>query len=242
MKKFRLIAFMVLMSVVGTISAQTDVWLRGYVYSNAGDKQEMIPFATISVYDRDDSESMKAYMVSGTYGEYMLRPYDRTRQHTIVVEAPGYKTRRISLKEIPEMMSGQPVRGSLSIHFEMERDSLAVFVPEKKEYDKSMIAGNDSVKTVKQMLELIDEIECDDNVWVEKTAGESVCIMFNGVCMPFVPMAEIEAAPAEAISKIEYYSLPEGGAYGAVVNLMIPSLGYESQLPPVRLQKSQLEF
>lgn len=242
MKKFRLTVFMVLMSVVGAVSAQTDVWLRGYVYSTAGDKQDMIPFATISVYDYDDSESMKAYIVSGIYGEYMLRPYDRTRQHTIVVEAPGYKTRRINLREIPEMMGGQPVRGSMSVHFEMERDSSAVFVPEKKEYDKSVIAGNDSVKSVKQVLELIDEIECDENVWVEKATGESVCIMFNGVYMPFVPMAEIEPVPAEAISKIEYYSLPEGGAYGAVVNLVIPALGYESQLPPVKLQNSQLVF
>lgn len=242
MKKFRVIAFMILMSVVSSVSAQSDVWLHGYVYSNAGEKQEMIPFATISVYAHDDSENLKAYIVSGIYGEYMLRPYDRKQPHTFVVEAPGYKTHRLSLKEIPEMMGGQPVRGSVSVHIEMERDSSAVIVPEKKEYDKSMFAGNDSVKTVKQMLELIDEIECDEDVWVAKSTGESVCMMLNGVYMSFVPMTEIEEIPAEAASKIEYYSLPEGGVYGAVVNLVIPTLGYESQVPPVKLQKSHLEF
>lgn len=242
MKKFRFIAFVVLMSVASSVSAQSDVWLHGYVYSEAEGRQEMIPFATISVYDHDNSENLNAYIVSGIYGEYMLRPYDSRLPHTFVVEAPGYKTRRLSLKEIPEMMGGQPVRGSVSVHFDMERDSSAVFVTEKKEYDKSMIADKDSVKTIKQMLTLIEYLEYDEGLLVEKSTGESVCMMLNGVSMSFVPMSEIEALPLEAVSKIEYYSLPEGGAYGAGVNLVIPTLGYESQLPPVKLQKSQLVF
>lgn len=242
MKKFRFIALIVLMSMVATVSAQSDVWLRGYVYSTVNGKQEMVPFATISVYDYDNSENLKSYLISGLYGEYMLRPYDRKQPHTIVVEAPGYKTCRINLKEVPEVMNGWAVRGNLSVHIEMERDGADMFVAEKKEYDGTMFAGNDAVESLKQMLAKVDELEYDENLWVKKATGESVCMMLNGVYMSFAPMSEIEALPADAVKRIEYYQLPEGGPYGAVVNLVIPDLGYESQLPPVALHKSPLEF
>lgn len=241
MKTFRFIAMLVLVSVVGTISA-SDVWVKGYVISKADGKQSVVPFATISVYDYENTDNLKSYLISGINGEYMLRPYDRNQQHTFIVEAPGYKSRRFNLKEIPNTMNGWEIKGSVSVHIELERDSSAVYAAEKKVYDKAVLAGTDSINSVKQMLASVEELECDDNLWVVKATGESVCVMLNGVYMSFAPMSEIEPLPAEIVSRIEYYPLPEGGAYGAVVNLVIPNLGYESQIPPVELQTSPLVF
>lgn len=242
MKKISLILLSLFAFVSLHTAAQSNIWVNGYTYTEEAGKQIMIPFATISVYDYIQTDQLKYFVVSGPYGNYRIKPYDYKKQYHFVVEAPGYKTRTFNMKEVPEIMNGKPFSGNTTISILMEKDpSQSVASTEPQTYTKEQLEKNGKVKLLPELLSLLPEIRKEGEDWITVKGEGSVCLFLNGVNVNSKTLSALNELPTNVVSSLEYYQLPQGGAYDAVVNIVL-SMGQKASRPTFQLMQSKLIF
>lgn len=223
-------------------AAQSNIWINGYTYTEEAGKQIMIPFATISVYDYMQTDLLKYFVVSGPCGNYRIKPYDYKKQYHFVVEAPGYKTRIFNMKEVPEIMNGKPFKGNVTIHILMEKvPSQSVASTKFQTYTKEKLEKNRKVKFLPELLSLLPEIRKEGEDWITTKGEGSVCLFLNGVNVDSKTLSTLNELPTNVVSSLEYYQLPQGGAYDAVVNIVL-SMGQKASIPTFQLMQSKLIF
>lgn len=242
MKKISLILLSLFAFVSLHTAAQSNIWVNGYTYTEEAGKQIMIPFATISVYDYIQTDQLKYFVVSGPYGNYRIKPYDYKKQYHFVVEAPGYKTRTFNMKEVPEIMNGKPFSGNTTISILMEKDSSqSVASTEPQTYTKEQLEKNGKVKLLPELLSLLPEIRKEGEDWITVKGEGSVCLFLNGANVNSKTLSALNELPTNVVSSLEYYQLPQGGAYDAVVNIVL-SMGQKASRPTFQLMQSKLIF
>nr|WP_294763039.1 hypothetical protein [Prevotella sp.] len=235
-----MILVMLMISIM--LKAQSEIWISGNVYTEVEGKQVMIPFATICVYDLTDTDKMEYFSVSGMQGNYYLKPYNYKKQYHYVVSAFGYKTKEFNLKEIPEYMDGKPFSGNATINVKMEKctDALTPMI-KKIVYPLAGLKKKSNAKYVVDALEMLPEIKKDGNDWIDSSTGESVCFFLNGTYVTPDIYTQLKVIPLDMIVELEYYKLPEGGNYGAVVNIHL-SVGQTCKAPDYTLKENELIF
>lgn len=238
MRKSILIMFMLLVSIL--TNAQTDIWVSGNVYTEENGKQSMIPFATICVYEMTETDKISYYTVSGIQGNYNIKPYDHTKQYHYVVSAPGYKSKVFNLKAIPESLNGKPFHGNRTVNIKLERDSMVEAIV-RKSYSLAELKKWGSGKTIVDALALLPEIKKEDGEWIDKKSDESVCFFLNGGYVTNYLYSKLQALPMDLIADIDYYKIPQGGNYGAAVNIHLTT-GQSAKVPDYALEESDLMF
>lgn len=242
MKTVNAIFTIMLLFVCCNITAQSNIWINGYTYTEEQGKQIMIPFATVCVYDYAQKEELRYFAVSGTHGNYSIKPFDYKKQYHIVVEAPGYKTKEFNLKPIPETNNGKLFSGNCTIHILMEKDSLNMICETTpKIYGIDDFKSKDEIKSIPEILNLIPEIEKEGNDWINAKTKGSVCLFLNGTSITTEAYPQLEELPANIVSSIEFYQLPKGGIYESALNIIL-SIGKQSSTPTYILKQSNLTF
>lgn len=243
MKKNNLLLLFLFACVNLHTAAQSNIWINGYTYTENAGKQITIPFATISVYDYTQTDQLRYFTMSGPFGNYHIKPYDYKKQYHFVVEAPGYKTRTFNMKEVPEMMNGKPFSGNTTVSILMEKDSLQFVASAKpKIYTKEELEKNGlKVKSLSELLSLLPEIRKEGEDWITTEDEGSVCLFLNGSNVTLQVLPALKELPPSVVSSFEYYQLPQGGTYSAVVNIVL-SAGQKASMPTHRLMQSKLTF
>lgn len=222
-------------------TAQTNIWIMGYIYAEENGNQITVPFATISIFDYSQQDEMKYFTVSGIYGNYSIKPYDHKKQYHIVVEAPGYKTRSFNLKEIPEVWNGKPFSGNCNLNILMEKDNgQSTTTSIAKVYKKEELKKVAEAKTLSELLLTIPEIKKEGNDYIT-TNGNSVCLFINGSNAPTSILHMLGELEISDIASIEYYQLPDDATYGAILNVIM-NAGQQAASPNRILKQSSLIF
>lgn len=242
MKTVNTLFTIILLSICCNITAQSNIWINGYTYTEEQGKQIMVPFATICVYDYAQTDELKYFVVSGTHGNYSIKPFDYKKQYHIVVEAPGYKTKTFNLKSIPETNNGKPFSGNCTIHILMEKDSLRnIHETTSKMYEMKELKGKAEIKSIPEILNLIPEIQKEGSDWINSKTKGSVCLFLNGTYITAEAYPQLEELPANIISSIKFHQLPESGIYDSALNIIL-SIGQQSSTPTYILKQSNLTF
>lgn len=240
MKKNLIMLLMLLVSTV--MNAQSKIWINGNVYAIENGKQVMVPFATINVYDYPASDQVKYFAVCGQEGNYMVNPYEYTKKHHVVVTAPGYKTKEFNLKEIPETWNGEPFSGNATVNIKMEKATDAATIAyQPTTYTMTELNKNGTAKNALDVLTLIPEIKKDEDTWVDKETDESVCLFLNGIFVTRNIYEQLPELPANMITHVESYKLPQGGNYGKAININISAME-PCKAPDFELMESDLMF
>ena len=225
------------------VVAQSKIWLTGYVYSVEVGKQTPVPFATISIYDYYNSNELKYFTVCGPHGNYNIKPYDHTRKYYFVIEAPGYKTKTINLKEIPEIWDGKPFSGNCNVYIPLEKDEETFSEIVTKSYTKDELRKKGKAQTITDLLLLMPEIRREGNDWVATGYQRegSVCFFLNGIKATPKTLSKFDKVPADGVASINYYSLPQGGIFYAAVNVTL-IVGKPATAPSEKLEPSRFFF
>lgn len=242
MKTISIILLFMFACISQQTTAQSNIWINGYTYTEEQGKQVMIPFVTISIYDYPQTNNLKYFVVSGTHGNYSIKPFDYKKQYHYVVEAPGYKTKEFNTNPIPETNNGKPFSGNCTIHILMEKDTLHPITNAlPKIYQKDELKKKGKVKSINDLLALMPEISKEGNDWITTEGKGSVCLCLNGTNLTAQTLPMLNELPTDAVSSLEYYQLPQGGIYEAVVNIMLIA-GKQASAPTYTLQQSNLIF
>lgn len=223
--------------------AQTNIWINGYTYTEEQGKQIMVPFATISVYDYPKTDELKYFTMSGTKGNYSIRPYDYKKQYHFVVEAAGYKSKEFNLKEIPEMNNGKVFSGNCTVHILLEKASPIDKADSTKliTYNREELEKKGETKSVPDLLNAIPGIRKEGNDWITSKDEGSVCLLLNGTILTAQMLSKFYELPMSVVSAIEYYQLPKGGIYEAAINIVL-SAGKQASAPDYILKQNDLIF
>ena len=240
MKKNLTLLFMLLVSLV--VNAQSNIWINGYTYTEVDGKQIMVPFATICVYDCPATEQIKYFMVSGPNGFYNINPYEYVKPHHFVVSAPGYKTKEFNIHDIEESIDGKKVQGNISVNIKLDKLSESKdSISKKITYTLAKLKLRGKAKNMLEALNLIPEIKKDNNDWVEKSSGKSVCFFLNGMFVTTDVYSQLSNYPIDLIDNVECYQLPDGVSYAMGVNINL-TVGNPCKVPDYMLEESYLMF
>lgn len=238
-KKYILTLLFMYISLYAT--AQTDIWLTGYVYNEEAGKQTTIPFAAISVFDYNNPHELKYFTICGPYGNYRIKPYDHTKKYHLVIESPGYITKEINLKEIPEIWNGKPFSGNCNVYIPLDKDSKTSSKIKTKSYTKEELRKGAKAETITDLLLLIPEIRKVENDWVTTQGDGSVCIFLNGIKATPKTLAKFDKLPADGVASIKYYQLPQENFFEATVNITL-IIGKPATAPTYKLKPSRFIF
>lgn len=244
MKKINFILLFLFACISLHTAAQSNIWVNGYTYTEEAGKQIMIPFATISIYDYGQEDQLRYFTVSGPFGNYHIKPYDYKKQYHFVVEAPGYKTRSFNMKEVPETMNGKPFSGNTTVSIRMEKDpSQSTVSVEPKKYTKEELEKENGLKSksLPELLCTLPEIRKEGDEWITADGEGSVCLFLNGTIVAPEVLPALNELPTNTVSSFEYYQLPNGSVYNAVLNIVL-SAGQKATAPTYKLMQSSLIF
>lgn len=222
-------------------TAQPKIFIMGYAYTEEGNKQTIVPFATISVYDYNQPNELKYFTTCGPYGNYTIRPYDHTKKYRFVVEASGYKIKEFNLEEIPEVWKGKPFSGNRNVNIPLIKDKNTSSTIRDKKYTIAMLKKEAKVKTITDLLHLIPEIRKEGNDWITAKGEGSVCLFLNGIVAAPQTLAKLDKLPVDGVTSIDYYQLGQGGLYDATINISL-IVGKPATAPTDKLSPSPLMF
>lgn len=223
------------------VAAQSNIWLTGYIYCEKAGKQTTVPFATVSVYDYNKPNELIYFTVCGPHGNYNIKPYDHTKKYHFVVEAPGYKIKKINLKEIPEIWNGKPFSGNCNVYIPLDKDEKTSSKIETKIYTKEELKKGEKAQTITDLLLLMPNICKEGNDWVTAQGKGSVCIFLNGIKATPKTLSNFDKVPADGVASIKYYQLPQGGIFDATVNITL-IVGKPATPPTDKLEPSRFIF
>lgn len=115
-------------------------------------------------------------------------------------------------------------------------DSLFKTIYTKEELEKS-----GKVKLLPELLSLLPEIRKEGEDWITIKGEGSVCLFLNGIKVDSKVLSTLNKLPTNVVSSLEYYQLPQGGIYDAVVNIVL-SIGQKASMPTYELMQSFLIF
>lgn len=114
---------------VKSMFEKSKIYPDGTVYFTDDDGEKYaIPFATVSVYEKDDRDKLVYYVMADRFGHYRIPKYDYTKPFYYVLEAPGFVPKGELVDELPTVRkwdNDKPLTGNYSISFEVEKDSLS---------------------------------------------------------------------------------------------------------------------
>lgn len=241
MKTKKVILTFLFMYISLYAAAQADIWLTGYIYNEEAGKQATVPFAAISVYDYNNPNELKYFTICGPHGNYRIKPYDHTKKYHFVVESPGYKTKEINLKEIPEAWNGKPFSGNCNVYIPLDKDNKISSKIETKTYTKEELKKRGKAQTITDLLLLMPEIRKEGNDWVTTQGDGSVCIFLNGIKTTQKTLAKFDKVPADGVASIKYYQLPQDSFFDATVNITL-IVGRPATAPANKLRPSRFIF
>lgn len=233
--KFILSYFFVCMAFSLFAQSESKIWIDGYVFSETAETQKGVPFAVISFFDTATHDNLAYFTVCGPFGNYRIKPYDYTREYHAVVECPGYETRMFRIKPVPETWSdGRPFIGNATVNIRLNpMPASKDIVPEK------FVNEDKSVRNLLQFLQTLPDIVYEDGNLFTRREG-NVCLLMNGYYMNGSGLIQqLEQIPANAVSCIEYYTLPEEGIYQAAVNVVL-SIGTQASWPEYKKKDAAL--
>lgn len=237
MKTYKFIFAFILMCISFNLSAQSEskIWIDGYVFTEIPDNQKGIPFAIISLYDTPNHDNLKYFTVCGPFGNYRIKPYEYTKEYYGTIECPGYESRSFHIKPVPEFWSdGRPFKGNATVNIKLNPISISKNIVSEKFVNK-----NDSVKNLLQFLQTLPNIIYENGNLFTKHEG-SICLLMNGYFINSSNLIQLlEQIPANAVSSIEYYTLPEENLYHAAVNVVL-KIGTQASWPKYSKKESFL--
>lgn len=209
---------------VKSMFEKSKIYPDGTVYFIDDDGEKYaIPFATVSVYDKDDRDKLVYYVMADRFGHYRIPKYDYTKSFYYVLEAPGFVPKGEYVDELPTVRkwdNNKPLTGNYSISFEVGRDSLAPKSPYSlKVFDAASLKEAANPESLLDLVGAVPGIKYEGGELLT-TDGGAVRLKITDGEVPSEMWSYLSMVPCLLIEELELYTLPEGGAFDAVVNVV----------------------
>lgn len=203
---------------------RSEIFPVGTAFFEADDGEcYAIPFATFSFYDHDDSDKLVYLVMADRFGAYTIRNYDYKKSFVCIVEAPGFESKRCEVDPFIGMTlpDGRPLlRGNLDYHFELKSSHGGSSPYNMKTYKVDDLKRNADAGDLMELLGNIPGLRYEDGELTTSDGG-AVRLKANDDEIPSGMLKYMNAVPLVAITEIEVYTLPDGGLFDAVVNILI---------------------
>lgn len=203
---------------------RSEIYPVGTAFFEADDGEHYaIPFATFSFYDHDDNDKLVYLVMADRFGTYTIRNYDYKRSFVCIVEAPGLGSLRCEVDSFIGMTlpDGRPLlRGNLDYHFKLKKVSDVGIPYSLKTYKVDDLRRKADAGDLMELLGSIPGLRYEGGELTTSDGG-SVRLKANDDEIPSGVLKYINALPLVALTEVEVYTLPEGGLFDAVVNILV---------------------
>lgn len=201
---------------------RSEVFPVGTAYFEADNGERYaIPFATFSFYDHDDSDRLVYLIMADRFGAYTVRNYDYKKSYVCIVEAPGFAQGNYEVRPLSTTHpDGRPLKGNTDIHFKLEKISEGGSPYSLKTYKVDDLKRKADAGDLMELLGSIPGLRHEDG-GLTTSDGGAVRLKANDDEIPSGLLKYMNALPLMALTEIEVYTLPGGGPFDAVVNLLV---------------------
>lgn len=229
--KNTLVALLLTILTINTVKAQNELYFDGYVYyEDSLEKQTMIPFATIKLYEVSSPDKIVASSITAINGYYNIKGLDTYSKYIVKVSAPGINEQLF----ITRPNNGNIKTGNISTHTQLIVDKKYKSSIEKQSFTPdSFVDGKDL--TIIKMIEMLPELEITNNDIMTKDGG-SVRLTINGANQDASLFEQLKVLPvADVIKSMDYYDLSDfdDSLYDGVLNIRLTA-GEEATPPSYR--------
>ncbi len=209
---------------VRAIFEKSKIYPDGTVYFVDDDGEKYaIPFATVSVYDKDNRGKLVYFVMADRFGHYRIPKYDYTKSFYYFIEAPGFLPKGEYVDELPTVRkwdNNKPLSGNYSISFEVEKDTLFPDRPYSLR-----VFGAASLREAANPEGLLDLVGAVPGIKYENgelltAEGGAVRLKITDGEVPPELWTYLQKVPCLFVEELELYTLPKGGAFDAVVNVV----------------------
>lgn len=209
---------------VKSMFEKSKIYPDGTVYFTDDDGEKYaIPFATVSVYEKDDRDKLVYYVMADRFGHYRIPKYDYTKPFYYVLEAPGFVPKGELVDELPTVRkwdNDKPLMGNYSISFEVEKDSLFPDKPYSlRVFDAASLKKATEPGGLLELVGAVPGIKYEDGE-LSTTEGGAVRLKITDGEVPPELWSYLPMVPSLFIEELELYTLPKGGSFDAVVNVV----------------------
>lgn len=186
--------------------------------------RKAIPFAMVSVYDHEGSGELTYVSMSDRFGHFSIERYDYTKAFTYVIEAPGFIADTFVIKKLPTTRwwdDNGPLQGNVSHTFKLKKaeDGQLPKPYTMRAYKADDVKITSDAGGWEGLLRSVPGLRFEDGELLTVN-GEPVRVKLNDAEVPAEVRRHFASFPCFMLSEVELYTLPAGGRYGAVVNLV----------------------
>ncbi len=231
MKKFLIVAFLVLLGMSLKAKENDELYYMGHsYYEDANGVQHMIPFAVVKLCEVENPENVLAVRLSEAKGRYIIRNIDVEQEYILKIYAPNIEEQWF---KVPRN-NGRIKKYNINIDAKLE-------VP--KNYNEQTVSSekfkpcdfNKKILLEKMILEL-PMIEGEDGDFSTLDGG-SVKLWLNGGEADIQTYKKLKNFKSkDVVEYMEYFNLSntEVPIYDGVLNIML-NLGDRAEKPSWRL-------
>lgn len=203
-----------MLAMTSFISSAQSIWVTGYVFSVENDSVFPVPFATIKWCNSTDQNDIRYIKFTDLSGHYDLGQNVPVDSYYIEISAPGYKTKRKVIGNLPEK-----VDGNITLHFELKRDNS----PLPKEAVYTIKDNFASCSIVMDVLTQIPGLHKEGKHGLINDKGQGVRLLLNGFEVPQESFEKLCLIPIELVKTVVYYDFSDLNEmiYGGALNLLL---------------------
>lgn len=201
---------------------RSEIYPVGIAFFEADNGERYaIPFATFSFYDHDDSDKLVYLVMADRFGAYTIRNYDYKKSYVLIVDAPGFVQGNFVIGPLRTTHpDGSPLTGNTDIYSRLEKISDGGSPYSLKTYKVDDLKRKADAGDLMELLGSIPGLRYEDGELTTSDGG-AVRLKANDDEIPSGLLKYMNALPLVALTEIEVYTLPGGGLFDAVVNLLV---------------------